>query len=108
MSTPDLHLQTSFLLDGAGRIIGTREPEPSPGPLFSLIKGRVSCTWAVRADVPQDTADELDGLARLGGALQLCQDDICSDKLHLHRLPRVTIQLSQIQATYTGIGTHAG
>ena len=52
------------MLDGDGRISGTREPEPSPGPLFSLIRGRVSCAWAVRADVPQDLADELDGLSR--------------------------------------------
>ena len=64
VSTPQLHLLTMFLLDGDARIIGTREPEPSPGPLFSLILGKTSCAWAVRVDVPQDIADELDGLAR--------------------------------------------
>ena len=64
MSTPDLHLQTLFPLDAAGRIRGTREPEPGPGPLFSLIRGEASCTWSVRADVPRDVADELDRLAR--------------------------------------------
>ena len=64
MSNPDLFLQTMFLLDGDGRISGTRETEPSPGPLFSLIRGREICVWSVRADVSQDVAVELDGLAR--------------------------------------------
>ena len=63
MSTPDLHLHTLFLLDSAGRILGTREPDPEPGPRFALIRGRTSCAWAVRADVPQEIADELDRLA---------------------------------------------
>ena len=64
MSTPDLYLQTLFSLDDRGRIIGTREPSEGPGPLFSLIRGRSGCTWAVRSDVPQDVAAELDALAR--------------------------------------------
>ncbi len=53
-----------FLFDGAGRIRATREPEPDSGPVFALIRGTSSCAWAVRADVPQEVADELDGLAR--------------------------------------------
>ena len=65
MSTPDLHLHTLFLLDCAGRIVGTREPVPEPGPRFALIRGRTSCVWAVRTDVPQGIAGELDGLARV-------------------------------------------
>ena len=64
MSTPDLHLRTLFLLDSDGRIRGTREPDPDPGPFFALIRGRTSCAWAVRADLPQDIAEELAGLAR--------------------------------------------
>ncbi len=64
MSTPDLHLRTLFLLDSDGRIRGTREPDPDPGPRFSLIRGRASCAWAVRADVAPAVAEELDGLAR--------------------------------------------
>ena len=64
MSTPDLHLRTLFRLDNTGRILGTREPDPDPGPLFALIRGRTGCAWAVRADVPQEVAEELDGLAR--------------------------------------------
>ena len=64
MSTPELQLETLYLLDGDGRIRGTRELEPSPGPVFSLIRGTASCTWAVRADVAKGVADELDELAR--------------------------------------------
>ena len=64
MSTPQLHLQTLFLLDGDGRIIGTCEPEPDPGDLFCLIRGNVDCVWAVGSDVPQDVSDELNCLAR--------------------------------------------
>ena len=64
MSTPDLHLQTLFLLNGDGRITTTREPDPSVGPRFCLVRGTVGCAWAVRDDVPQAVADELDRLAR--------------------------------------------
>ena len=64
VSTPGLQLETLYLLDSDGRIGGTRELEPSPGPMFSLIRGRASCTWAVRADVAKDVAAELEGLAR--------------------------------------------
>ena len=64
MSTPALQLETLYLLDSDGRICGTRELEPSPGPVFSLIRGTASCTWAVRADVARDLAEALDGLAR--------------------------------------------
>ena len=64
MSTPELHLNTLFLLDADGRITGIREPELMPGPLFVLIRGATSCAWAVRADVPQALADELERLAR--------------------------------------------
>ena len=57
-------METLYLLDGDGRIRGTRELEPSPGPVFSLIRGRASCAWAVRADVSRDLAEELEELAR--------------------------------------------
>ena len=64
MSTSEIQLETLYLLDGDGRICGTRELEPSPGPLFALIRGTGSCAWAVRADVATDVADELAELAR--------------------------------------------
>ena len=62
--TPNLHLLTLFLLNSDGRIIATREPDPSEGPLFCLVRGPVTCAWAVRYDVAKDVADELDRLAR--------------------------------------------
>ncbi len=63
VSTPELQLRTLFVLDGARRIVGTRETVPGSGPLFSLIRDRERCAWAVRADVARDVAEELDGLA---------------------------------------------
>lgn len=64
MSTPQRHLETLFILDDAGRILSTREPGPSQGPIFSLIRGPAGCAWAVRADLPQTLADELERLAQ--------------------------------------------
>ena len=64
MSTPDLHLQTLFVLNDDGRIASTREPGAHPGPLFCLVRGSTSCSWAIRADVPVAVASEIDGLAR--------------------------------------------
>ena len=64
MSTPDLHVRTLYRLDSNGRIVGKPHPEPAPGPLFCIVRGKRGCAWAVRADVPQDLADELDRLAR--------------------------------------------
>ncbi len=64
MSTPDLHLNTAFILNDEGRITSTREPGAQRGPLFSLVRSATRCRWAVRADVPNDLARELDRLAR--------------------------------------------
>ncbi len=64
MSTPDLHLDTLFVLNADGRITSTREPGASPGPLFFLVRSQTGCAWAVRSDVPDDVAAELDELAR--------------------------------------------
>jgi hypothetical protein len=64
MSTAELHLKTCLVLDDAGRIVSTREPEATRGPLFALVRSASACAWAVRADVPADIALELDRLAR--------------------------------------------
>jgi len=64
LSTPDLHLHTLFVLNGEGRITSTREPGASRGPLLSLARSPTGCAWAVRADVPDDVARELDDVAR--------------------------------------------
>src|SRR5688500_14824127 len=63
MSTPDLHLKTCFILNDDGRIVSTREPQGTRGPLFILVRGLSSCVWAVRADVPDDVAVALDRVA---------------------------------------------
>jgi hypothetical protein len=62
--TPGIHLKTGFVLDEHGRIRSTREPEPAPGPLFTLVRSASSCAWALRADVPGELAADL---ARLAG-----------------------------------------
>lgn len=64
MSTPDLHLTTCFVVNDEGRIVSTREPGLNRGPLFALARSATRCAWAVRADVPNDVAGELDRLAR--------------------------------------------
>ncbi len=62
--TPDIHLRTGYVLDERGRIKSTREPEPTLGPLFTLIRNASRCAWAVREDVPEEVAAELQRLAR--------------------------------------------
>lgn len=64
MSTPDLFLKTAFMLDEQSRITSTREPRAKKGPLFALIKGKASCAWAARVDLPYPLTRELDNLAR--------------------------------------------
>ena len=32
--------------------------------MFSLVRGRTSCTWAVRVDIPRDVSDQLEAVAR--------------------------------------------
>ena len=50
-------------MNGSGRIVSTRELNPSTGPRFSLIRGLTSCAWAVHEEVPQDLARQIDLLA---------------------------------------------
>lgn len=64
MSTPDLHIQTCFVLDDNGRIVSTREPNAKRGPLFTMVKSKDACVWAIRSDVPPAVANEIDRLAR--------------------------------------------
>lgn len=60
---PRLQLETLFCFNSRGRITSTREPRPSRGPSFILIRGASTCAWAVRADVHDDLADALEALA---------------------------------------------
>ena len=63
MSTPTNYVETNFLINGNGRIAGTREPDPRPGPKFTIIRGATESVWAVRSDVTGSVARELDRLA---------------------------------------------
>ena len=63
MSTPSLHLQTLFALDAQNRIVSTREPHASRGPIFALVRGPRACAWAVRVDVAPALAATFDRLA---------------------------------------------
>ena len=64
MITPKLLLETSYELSDSGRILRTREPLPSPGPRFVLQRSNSDCAWALRSDVPEDLAAEVDRLAQ--------------------------------------------
>lgn len=64
MSTPELYLRTSFVLDERGRIASTREPGGRRGPLFTIVRGATRRAWAIRDDVPDGLAHELARLAR--------------------------------------------
>jgi RimJ/RimL family protein N-acetyltransferase len=62
--TPEVQLKTMFVLDGRGRIAPSPEPNTPPALLFALIRGVSSCASAVRADVPETVAAEIERLAR--------------------------------------------
>jgi hypothetical protein len=62
--TPQLQLETLFVLDDEHRIVSTREPNPAPGPALSLIRDARACAWAVHVDVPSHLTGELAAMAR--------------------------------------------
>jgi len=64
MFTPELELDTLFVLNDKGRIVSTREPRSSPGPRFALIRASSHSGWAVHASVPDDQAAAVERLAR--------------------------------------------
>jgi GNAT acetyltransferase len=79
--TPALQLETLFVLNEAGRIVSTREPNPASGPLFTLIRDATRCSWAIHRDVPADRAHQLDALAREERATH----DLQREPLHSRR-----------------------
>ena len=56
------HLETLFVLDGR-RIVSTREPHPSQGPEFVLIRRADSCAWAMGSALGNEQAREVSRLA---------------------------------------------
>lgn len=65
MSTPDLYINTNFVLDEHGRIVSTREPNANRGPLVAVSKSLQACALAIRADIPPAIASEIDRLSQL-------------------------------------------
>lgn len=61
--TPRMQLQTLFVTDVSGRIVSTREPQPGRAPAFVIVRGESACAWAVRSDVPEEVAIELNRCA---------------------------------------------
>ena len=64
MITPRVLLETSYVLNDSGRILETREPNPSPGPRFVQFRSRTDCAWALRYDVPENIAATVAQLAQ--------------------------------------------
>jgi hypothetical protein len=64
VSTPEIELTTTFVLDEHRRIVSTREPGATHGPLFTLIRSASECAWAVRDDLPGEIAGAISTLAR--------------------------------------------
>jgi hypothetical protein len=62
--TPELQLETLFVLDDDRRIASTREPNATAGPAFALIRDRRACAWAIHRDVPDSLNRELVAFAR--------------------------------------------
>jgi hypothetical protein len=63
-STPELELKTGLVLDEQGRILSTREPRATRGPLFVIIRNAAACAFAIRAGLPRNLSLELEALAR--------------------------------------------
>jgi hypothetical protein len=60
--SPELQLQTLFVLDARGRIVANREPGTPPGPLLFIARSDTACATAVRADLPEPLARALERL----------------------------------------------
>jgi len=84
--TPAIQLETLFILNGSGCIVSTREQNPSPGPRFSLIRGRTACAWAVHEEVPRDVARQIDLLAGREPPLRDFQDAPQHERTYLSLL----------------------
>ena len=61
--SPRLNLETLFVLDESHRIVSTREPGATVGPLLCLIRSETQCAWACHASVPEHLEARLNRLA---------------------------------------------
>jgi hypothetical protein len=99
-----LHLETLFVLDGRGRITSTREPGGSSGPLFALVRGLPANVWAVRGDVPDDLAREIERLA----SAEPVAADPRSAPAHAERYLALLRLGGSMQASREGLRIEAG
>lgn len=60
--TARLELETGFIQDERGRIVSTREPYPSHGPLLCLVRTSNALAWAVRDDVSEEVTNQIGAL----------------------------------------------
>jgi hypothetical protein len=81
VSTPSLYLETSFILNVDGRILSTREPGASRGPLLTIVKSSSESAWLVRSGLPDELSAELDRLARE----EPPASDLRDAPVHIHR-----------------------
>lgn len=53
------------MLNEHGRIVSTREPNPTPtpGPRFALVRDTSGCSWATRVDVADTVTAEINSIA---------------------------------------------
>lgn len=94
MTTPGLHPQTLFVLDDHGRIVSTREPGGSPGPLFAIVPGAGGCAWGVHADVRDDIAGELDRIAQTEPLMRHLREAPVHAERYMSLLEHVRSELS--------------
>jgi len=82
-----------LILDQHGRMVSTREPQPTHGPLFTLIGTASGCAWAIGA--PTEIAAELDHLAREEPPIRDPRDAPLHTDQSLCMLRRPSVRLQQ-------------
>ena len=84
--TPQLQLETLFVLDQDGRIVSTREPNATAGPAFFLVRDHYACAWAVHREVPAELTRELIALAQTEPPLKALTDAPIHLDLYVERI----------------------
>lgn len=79
--SPQLQLETLYILNKQGRILTTRDHHLSPGARFVLIRSASACAWAIRADIQDSLAAHIDDLARQ----EIAVDDLRRQPVHAER-----------------------
>lgn len=91
-----LHLDSLYRLDGRGRIVEIREPDPPPPPRFVIFRGPDGVVPLVGAALPKLLADRLLALA----ATEPARDD--APPAHLSRYRVLLAAHQEIEREYAG------